>query len=152
MTSKIEEYWEACRRELPGATSDRGYRVKRFGSDPAMSRLLLDLIRSGQKTGTFALDWEFEACPEERPAKGDLYVVTDAAGEPGALIRVSATAVVPFSGISEEHLQCEGPALRELPLWRKVHWDYWTPALRAMGREPSEDMPVLFQRFEVLRT
>jgi uncharacterized protein YhfF len=151
MPSRIEDYWEACRRELPGATAGRGYRVKCFGSDPAMSRLLLDLIRSGQKTGTFGLEWEFEDRPEERPAPGDLFIVTDSAGEPGTLIRVTGTAVLPFSAIGDEHLQCEGPALRELPLWRKLHWDFWTPALRAMGREPAEDMPILFQRFEVLK-
>jgi len=151
MTSSIDQYWEACRREFPAETSGRGYRVKRFGNDPAMARLLLDLVRSRQKTGTFGLEWEFEARPDERPEPGDLFIVTDANGEPGTLIRVTETAVLPFSEISEDHLQCEGPALRELPLWRKIHWDYWTPALHAMGREPSEDMPILFQRFEVLK-
>ena len=151
MPSKIEEFWAACRQALPEATQGRGYRVKCFGSDPAMSRLLLDLIRSGQKTGTFGLEWEFEARPADRPEPGDLYVVTDAGGEPGALIRVTGTEVVPFSAIGAAHLQHEGPALREPAAWRKVHWAFWTPALRAMGREPSDDMPVLVQRFEVLK-
>ncbi len=151
MTSSIDQYWEACRRELPAETSGRGYRVKRFGNDPAMARLLLDLVRSRQKTGTFGLEWEFEARPEDRPAPGDLYVVTDSAGTPGALIRVTGTEVVPFSAIDVTHLQAEGPALREPALWRKVHWDFWAPALRALGREPSADMPVLVQRFEVLK-
>jgi len=151
MSSKVEEFWEACRQELPEATRRGRYRVKCFGSDPAMSRLLLDLIRTGQKTGTFGLEWEFEARPEDRPAPGDLYVVTDSAGTPGALIRITGTEVVPFSAIDATHLQAEGPALREPALWRKVHWDFWAPALRALGREPSADMPVLVQRFEVLK-
>jgi uncharacterized protein YhfF len=151
MTTRIEAYWEACCRALPEATHGRRYRVKCFGSDPAMSRLLLDLIRSGQKTGTFGLEWEFEARPEERPEPGDLYVVTDAGGEPGALIRVTGTELVPFASIDENHLQVEGPALREPALWRKVHWEFWAPALRALGREPAEDMPILVQRFEVLK-
>jgi len=151
MSSRIEEYWEACRRERPAETAGRGYRVKCFGSDPAMSRLLLDLIRGGQKTGTFALEWEFEDRPEDRPAPGDLTIVTDAGGEPGALIRIAGTEVVPFSAIGAEHLRHEGPALREPAAWRKVHWAFWTPALRAMGREPSDDMPILVQRFELLK-
>jgi len=151
MSSTIEDYWDACRRERPAETTGRGYRVKRFGNDPAMSRLLLDLIRSGQKTGTFALEWELEARPAERPAPGDLFIVTDAAGEPGALIRIAATEVVPFSAIDTGHLQVEGPALREPALWRKVHWDFWAPMLRALGREPAQDMPVLVQRFELLK-
>ena len=151
MTSSIEEFWEACRHERPAETAGRSYRVKRFGNDPAMSRLLLDLIRSGKKTGTFGLEWEFEARPDERPEAGDLYVVTDSDGEPGALIRVTGTEVVPFSAIGAEHLQHEGPALREPAAWRKVHWAFWMPALQAMGREPSDDMPILIQRFEVLK-
>jgi len=151
MSSRIEEYWESCRRELPGETAGRGYRVKRFGNDPAMARLLLDLIRSRQKTGTFGLEWEFEARPQERPEPGDLYVVTDADGEPGALVRVTGTEVVPFSAIDADHLQAEGPALREPALWRRIHWDFWAPALRDLGREPAADMPILVQRFEVLK-
>jgi uncharacterized protein YhfF len=151
MPSRIEEFWEACRQALPEATHGRGYRVKRFGNDPAMSRLLLDLIRSGQKTGTFGLEWEFEERPRERPQPGDLIIVTDAGSEPGALIRVTGTEVVAFSAIGAEQLQHEGPALREPDAWRKVHRAFWTPALHAMGREPSDDMPILVQRFELLK-
>ena len=152
MTHSVEDYWNACRHELPEETAGRSYRVKSFGNDPAMSRLLLDLIRSGQKTGTFGLEWEFESRPEERPEAGDLTIVTDSNGVPGALIRVTGTEVVPFSAIDATHLQVEGPALREPALWRKVHWDFWGPALRALGRDPSGDMPILVQRFEVLKS
>jgi uncharacterized protein YhfF len=148
----IDEFWQACQRALPQETAGTTWRVRRFGDDPAMARRLLDLVRTGEKSGTFAVDWEFEANPRERPAPGDLYVVTDAAGEPGALIRITRTAVVPFSAISAGDIRCEGPALRDLALWRKVHWDFWSRRLRATGREPAEDMPVLCQWFALLRT
>ena len=147
----VDEFWAACQRELPADTAGKAFRVHCFGNNPAMSKRLLDLIRAGEKTGTFAVDWEFDTAPERRPKAGDLVIVTDATGEPGALIRIIATELLPFSSIGVEHVQSEGPALRDVGLWRKVHWDYWTGSLRRLGREPAEDRPVLYQRFELLK-
>ena len=144
------EFWQACQRALPEDTVGRPFRVRRFGDDPVMSKRLLELVKMREKTGTFAVDWEFETRPSERPRVGDLLVVTDAAGEPGALIRITAVELLPFSAVGDEHVQCEGPGLRDLALWRKVHWDYWTRTLQALGREPAEDMPIVYQRFELL--
>jgi len=151
VTAATDRFWLECRRELAAETEGRVYRVKRFGDDPAMSRLLLDLIRSRAKTGTFAVDWEFDAAPAGRPRPGDLFIVVDADGEPGALIRITETRVLPFADVGPVEVACEGPALRDVALWRRVHWDYWSRTLQGIGRQPSEDMPILFQRFEVLR-
>jgi len=148
--SSVEEFWQACCEALPEATSGRSYRTRRFGDDPGMSRVILDLIVAGEKTGTFAVDWEFEGRPQDRPAPGDLFVVTDAAGVPGALIRITGTEVVPLDQIADRHVQVEGPALRAVGPWRRLHWDYWSRTLAAIGRTPAGDMPVLFQRFEKL--
>jgi len=150
MTQTTKEFWDAACRALPDETAGRSYRTRSFGTDEAISKVILGLILAGQKTGTFAVDWEYDARQEPRPARGDLYIVIDHAGAPRALVRITATERVAFSDIGERHVQCEGPALRSIEPWRKLHWDYWSRTLRKIGREPAEDMPVLYQAFELL--
>lgn len=150
MTQTIEEFWRDCCEALPAETAGRSYRARRFGDDPIVAQLILDLISAGEKTGTFAVDWEFEDRPGERPAPGDLYVVTDHSGMPGALIRITATETLPFNAVSERHVQCEGPALRQVGPWRKLHWEFWSRTLARIGRRPAQDMPILYQQFELL--
>ena len=150
MAQSIEEFWEAARQALPAETAGKSYRTRSFGNDEAISRVILDLILAGKKTGTFAVDWEYDARQEPRPGEGDLYIVNDHAGEPRALVRITATERVAFRDIGERHVQCEGPALRSVEPWRRLHWDYWSRTLRKIGREPAEDMPILYQAFELL--
>jgi len=150
MAQTNEEFWEAACEALPEQTAGRSYRTRGFGNDEAVSKVILELILAGKKTGTFAVDWEYEHRGEPRPAPGDLYIVTDHAGAPRALVRIRATERVPFKEIGERHVQCEGPALRSVEPWRRLHWDYWSRTLRAIGREPTEDMPILYQAFELL--
>ncbi len=66
------------------------------------------------------------------------------------LYRVTEVETVPFEGINHDHVQVEGPNARNVEVWRNIHWDYWGGMLRAKGREPSMQMPVVFHRFEVL--
>lgn len=146
----LDAFWDACVAAHPAATAGRGYRLRSFGRDPLLARRILDLIVAGEKTGTFAVDWEFEGRPADRPRPGDLYIVTDPAGRPGALIRITATELLPYREIDATHIACEGPALRSLGPWRELHWHFWRGVLAPLGREPAEDMPILLQRFERL--
>ena len=150
IAAAIDAFWDECCRALPAATAGRHYRLLSFGTDPVVARRIIDLIIAGEKTGTFAADWIYEDCPQERPAAGDLRIVTDPAGAPAALVRITHTECLPFSELTAAHIACEGPALRDLELWRKVHWDYWQRTLAPLGRTPAADMPVLCQRFERL--
>jgi uncharacterized protein YhfF len=124
--------------------------VKTFGNSEEMADLLLSLIRNGDKTGTFATDWEFEAAPEKTPRQGDYVIVLDGRGAPGCLYRLDAVERLPFAEITEQHVACEGPSMRELEPWRKMHWAYWTRVLAGTGHEPTRDMMVLVQNFTVL--
>ena len=149
MSQGIEQFIAAARAALPGVPLDR-YKVRSYGNSAAMANIIIPLILSGEKTGTFALESEFEHAPQERPQVGDLYVVTEFQGPPVLLYRVTEIQCVPFSGIDHDHVQVEGPNARQVEVWRKIHWDYWGGILRAKGREPSMEMPVIFQRFEVI--
>jgi uncharacterized protein YhfF len=148
-STAVAEFVAHARRARPNDHIE-SYKVRTFGNSAAISNVILPLILSGEKTGTFALESEFEHAPTEVPRAGDHYVVTHFGGEPALLYRLTEVERVPFAQISHAHVQVEGPNARTVPVWRKIHWAYWGGILRAQGREPREDMPVLFQRFEVI--
>lgn len=147
MSDPIGTFWEQARAAVPALAGVTRYKVRGFGRQEQLSRMVLNVIRNGEKTGTFAVDWEFDAQPGQRPVPGDHYIVVDHADVPEMVIRITATEIVPYNEIGQRHVDHEGKVMRDLEAWRKLHWPYWTAVLGALGREPAEDMPILFQEF-----
>ncbi|MEZ5500901.1 MAG: ASCH domain-containing protein [Steroidobacteraceae bacterium] len=126
------------------------FKVRGFGSQPELSERILNVIRRGEKTGTFALAADFAAQPEQRPEPGDIFVVTRHDGVPALIIRIDRTETMPFRDIDAIHTAHEGAALRDPQAWRAMHRAYWTEAQAARGEQFSEDLPVIFQTFTLL--
>jgi uncharacterized protein YhfF len=145
----VEQFVAAARTALPDEHIGP-FKVRTYGGSKAMADIIVPLVLSGEKTGTFALAAEFDDDPSRAPRVGDDYVVTYFDGTPALLQRITEVQVVPFEGIDHDHVQVEGPKARDVAVWRGIHWDYWGGMLRARGREPSPQMPVIFQRFRVL--
>jgi uncharacterized protein YhfF len=124
-------------------------KVRTFGGSKAMADVIVPLIEQGEKTGTFALAWEFRNDPAAAPKLHDLYVVTDFEGVPVLLYRINGIELVAFEDIGPQHVAVEGPNARDVKVWRDIHWPYWGATLRQQGREPSMQMPVIFHRYEV---
>ena len=114
--------------------------MRRLGDDPAICSLILDLVRSGQKTGTFALAEEFTTAGEALPAVGEYLVLTDFDGPAGCIVQLTEVTTKPFADITVEDIACEGPGLRNLAAWRELHWGYWGRLLERLGRSPRPDM------------
>lgn len=143
---EVEAFVAAARAALPGEDLSR-FKIRNFGP---MGNVLVPLIASGEKTGTFALAEDFAADPASAPATDDLYVVLDVAGHPALLYRILEAYTLPFGDIAHEHVQVEGKQARTVEAWRAIHWPYWGATLRARGRDVSMQTPVIFQRFRVL--
>lgn len=122
-----------------------------FGSTPKQADRLCSLVRDGTKRATAGLDWVYETEGEPRPQPGDVSVVTDGEGKPGAVIETVEVEVVPFNEVSEGFAALEGEGDKSLEYWRKVHWKFFRKECRKIGREPSETMPVVCERFRVLQ-
>lgn len=149
MSHEIEEFVAAAEAARPDIKIDR-YKVRSFGGSKAMADIIIPLILSGEKTGTFALGAEFESDPARAPHVGDWYVVTWWEGPPALIYRVTEVEVVPFEGINHEHVQVEGPNARDVKVWRDIHWPYFGGMMKKMGKEPSMQMPVYFHRYDVV--
>ena len=54
MSAALETFWQAARAVVPGLPAT-GYKTRTFGRSAEMANILVPLIASGEKTGTFAL-------------------------------------------------------------------------------------------------
>lgn len=141
-------FWAHARRHIddaPLAVPD----AWAFGATPAHADELLDLVISGVKTGTATSVWDLQATGEAVPHVGDLSIILDGAGEPRAVIRTCALAVVPFGEVTAEHAFSEGEGERTLKAWREIHERFWR-RYSEDDRGYSPDMPVLCERFELV--
>jgi len=147
--AEIEAFVAAARDALPAAQID-SFEVRTFGNSPALAETLIQLIASGEKTGTFALECEASADPSGPPRVGQYVIVTTFDGIPTLLYKVTHVEIVAFGDISVRHIAVEGARLRELAAWREVHRAYWTPILQKRGESLTAATRVYFQRFTAL--
>lgn len=149
MSVATEQFWAEYARHA-GLGHDHPYRVRCIGDERALCRRVLDLIRAGEKTGTFGLERDFERAGEALPRIGEYLVLTEHDGQPDLVVRLLDVQRKPFTAIDERDAGCEGPGLRAVQPWRTVHWDYWTRKLAEHGERPDPSMTVVCQRFELV--
>lgn len=128
----------------------RFYESFYFADSEDVANSLAQLVLAGIKRATGALVWGLEAQAKRPPAPGDLSIVTDWAGTPLCIIETTDTEVVPFEEVTEEFAATEGEGDKSLRYWREEHWAFFGRECSQIGREPSNRMPVLCERFKVV--
>ena len=108
------------------------------------------LALAGKKRATASSLWSYEAAGQSPPSVGDLYIVTDWAGVAQCIIRITDTEVVTFKDINAAHALEEGEGGGSLEWWCQAHWAYYERELSAIGKVPTRDMPLVFERFEIV--
>ncbi|WP_446830211.1 ASCH domain-containing protein [Candidatus Foliamicus sp.] len=123
--------------------------ARRLGSTQEMCELLLGLVLEEQKTCTYSL---VEFLEEEGGllAPGDRIVFLDADHEPRCLVELDDCEELPFNAVSARHTAGEGPAAREVSVWRRIHRAYWGKWLEARGQRFHEEVPVMWQSYRLL--
>ena len=110
---------------------------------------LLGLVLSGKKRATASSLISFEIENEPLPGPGDLSIVTDWAGEPRCVIETTCVTVLPFNAMTFDICSREGED-ECLETWVDGHRRFFTAEGNEMGYEFCEDMPVVFEDFEVV--
>jgi uncharacterized protein YhfF len=147
----ITAFWQEYLATLP-ADKDKpaaDFEVWHFCSNQIDADELGELAHRGIKTATASALWAYTAS-EPLPQVGSLSVITNWEGEPLLLIETSEVEIVPFNQVSARQAYAEGEGDRSLAYWRAVHWLFFGRELRALGKEPAEDMPVVCEHFIVL--
>ena len=120
-----------------------------FGRGAEMADELGGLVASGIKQATTSLPWEFEVEGSQLPKPGDLSIILDGKGEP-LPDRDSRGAGHAFNQVDERFAYDEGEGDRSLKYWRDAHWHFFGVTCQEIGRELTEEMPVVCERFKLV--
>lgn len=121
-----------------------------FGDSPKMADDLLVPILQGIKTATCSSIWEWEHDQEESLTVGTLAIITDGHNQPRCVIETTSVTQTPFNEITADFAFHEGEGDRSYEYWRHEHWTFFSRTLPRIGREPTETMPLLCERFRVI--
>lgn len=130
--------------------SGESFQVWYFGLGSEDAEELANLVLAGKKRATASLVWEYEEQPENAPVLDGYSVVTDYSGKPKCIVQTTELRVVPFNEVDAQFAFDEGEGDQSLDYWRAVHWDYFSRRCATIGKEPSLEMPVNCERFELL--
>ena len=146
---KIESYWNGFLSEAGLPPETRYYDASYFGMGEALARELLDLVLAGKKRATAGCLEAYLREGEPLPVPGDYTIVTDFYGNPEGIIRTTAVTLIPFNEMTFEVCGREGED-ECLETWKAGHRKFFTAEGRELGYEFTEEMPVVFEDFELV--
>jgi uncharacterized protein YhfF len=151
-TSNIETFWQRYISTLSEEDQKNAppYVVDQFADTPEAATKVGKLVRDGVKTTTSSLVWGLQHIGEPLPKVGEIDVIVDGNGEPLCIIELIEVEIKPFNAVDEQFAFEYGEGDRTLGFWLRDNWDFLSRWCREIGREPSETMPLVFQRFRLL--
>jgi uncharacterized protein YhfF len=148
--SELDQFWQGAGETLRDSIGQGDYAVRWIGLDHTTTEEVLELIRSGDKTGTFTLPWIFEKTGDPTPSIGDTIILIDYGGHPQLILRLTEISTVPFGQISEIHTAVDGSPVRDLAIWKPLHTQYWNNMLAEFGTRVSDELPVWIEKFDLV--
>jgi uncharacterized protein YhfF len=159
LAAEVLDFWAATRQYagLAKASIVVGQTVSEtvppqawsFGDEPELAEKLLGAVLAGDKTATSSALWDYDDEGAPLPVVGELSILLDGDGHPRALIRTTSVETTTFEEVDEDFAAAEGEGDRTLESWREGHEAYFRRNL-GEGREFTQDMPVVCERFELL--
>ena len=148
----IEAYWQKFLSTLAG---DSPYHAKTYvaegwGDSPAMADELGALIVQGAKTATCSAVWAWEAEGNPIPQAGLITIALDGRGEPLCIVEAVEMTVRKYNEVDADFAREEGEGDLSLNYWREEHRNFFSRVLPKIGKEFSEDMPLVCERFRVI--
>lgn len=147
MTS--DEFWNHFLKETGKSANTTYLESFHFEMTEKLANELLNLVLIGQKKATASSQQYYERQDERIPQPGDYSIVTDWAGEPKCIIETKKVIIQPFQDITFELCSLEGED-DSLESWRAGHRAFFMAEGKELGYNFTEDMPVVFEVFEVV--
>jgi uncharacterized protein YhfF len=151
-TESIKNYWEQFLASLP---PDSPYHLKTYvaegwGDSPAMADELGALIVQGIKTATCSALWEWEAEGNPIPQEGLITIALDGRGQPLCIVESIEVTIHKYNEVDSDFARDEGEGDLSLNYWRAAHKNYFSRVLPKVGKEFSENMPLVCERFKLI--
>lgn len=145
----VDMFWNMFLKKMGRSETTKYLDIFHFELTEKWANELLRLVLTGQKKATASSLWGYELEGEEIPKVGDLSIVTDWEGVPRCVIETTEVIVIPFSDITYDICKREGED-DTLESWRAGHIRFFEEEGNELGYEFSDDMPVIFEDFEVV--
>lgn len=110
---------------------------------------LLGLVLEGKKRATTSSLRGYEIDGEPIPQAGEMSVITWWDGTPGCVIRTTNVRIIPYDQITFDLARLEGE-VDTLASWQRTHRAFFEAEGRELGYAFDEEMPVIFEEFEVV--
>ena len=149
---KVKNYWQQFLDRLPGDSPHRAktYVAEGWGDSPALADELGALIVEGTKTATCSALWEWQAKGNPIPEPGLITIALDGRGEPLCIVETVEVTIRKYNEVDAGFAHDEGEGYLSLSYWREAHRNYFSRVLRKIGREFSEEMPLVCERFRLI--
>jgi uncharacterized protein YhfF len=148
----LESYWQKFLSTLPAESPyrDKTYISEGWGDSPEMADELGALIAAGTKTATCSALWEWEAEGQSPPETGTITIVVDGRGEPLCIVETTEVTLRKYNEVDAEFARAEGEGDLSLAYWREAHRRFFSRSLSKIGRQFSEEMPLVCERFRLI--
>jgi uncharacterized protein YhfF len=148
----IEAYWQ---KFLSTLSSDSLYHTKTYseggyGDSPELMNELIQLVLIGRKTATCGSLWEWEAEDRPLPTVENVWVELDGSGNPVCITETVEVTIRKYNEVDADFAREEGEGDLSLDYWREAHKNYFSRVLLKIGKEFSEDMPLVCERFRLI--
>ena len=143
-------FWAEFCRAKGGVAEERFYEAFFFGDGEAMANELGDLVLRGIKRATAGSLWSYQEEGQPLPQPGGLSIVTNWSRQPLCVIETQAVEVVPFQAVTAEFAATEGEGDGSLSFWQQAHREFFTRDCERMGKQFTESMQVVCERFAVV--
>ncbi|HLR52621.1 MAG TPA: ASCH domain-containing protein [Candidatus Avamphibacillus sp.] len=144
MNQAAQVYWNKYWKDRNKPQSVSAWQ---FGVDPdTLAKLVIDGIKTATCSGYIFYELENEALPTTE----DYNVILNSEDKPVAITKTLEVTITPMNEVSEEFAIAEGEGDKTYRYWWDEHEKFFRKELNAIGREFSEDMLLVCERFEVI--
>ena len=148
----VETYWQKFLSTLP---ADSPYHAKTYseggyGDSPELADELIHLVIIGKKTATCSSVWEWEAEGKRIPQVGDIWVELDGNGNPVCITETVEVTIRKYNEVDAQFAHDEGEGDLSLNYWSDAHKDYFSRMLPVIGKEFSDEIPLVCERFRMI--
>ncbi len=121
-----------------------------FDDNEQGANILADLVVRGIKQATCSAVWTYRQENEPIPMAGELWLVTNWAGEAQCILETTQVDITPFIVVSAEFAALEGEGDRTLAHWRNVHERFFRRQFEGTPDKFDETMPLVCQQFKLV--
>jgi len=148
----IEAYWQSFLSTLPADSPyhTRTYSEGGYGDSPELMNELIQLVLEGKKTATCGSLWEWEAEGNPVPKVGDVWIDLDGNDTPVCITETVEVTIRKYKDVDADFARAEGEGDLSLEYWREAHRNFFSRTLPKIGKEFSEEMPLVCERFKLI--